>query len=136
MKLQQKSSFHCPFFMRNVRSNFYFELIPSNSTNIQDYEMKSISDKLTKNVGFIELEKTGTIWDRTSDDKIQINVSVDVGEIRTRFHATFWQKLMLFWTEYLAVLVVFIFCFNKLKLYLFSRRIFRAWEIIPWKKIY
>lgn len=98
--------------------------------------MKSISDKLTKNVGFIELEKTGTIWDRTSDDKIQINVSVDVGEIRTRFHATFWQKLMLFWTEYLAVLVVFIFCFNKLKLYLFSRRIFRAWEIIPWKKIY
>lgn len=122
--------------MRNVKSNFYFDLIPSNSTNIRDYEMTSISEKLTRNVGFIKFDKTSAVWDRSSDDKIRINLSVDIGEIRSRFHATFWQKLMFFWTEYLAVLVVLVVCFNKLKFYLFTRQVFRAWEIIPWKKVY
>lgn len=136
--MEQKSSFHCPYFMRNVKSNFYFELIPNNSTQINDYRITSIHKKLTSNVGYIRYEKTNEMWDRsiTDDDKIQINLRVDVGEIRSRFHATFWQKLMLFWTEYLAVLVVFVFCCNKLKFYLFSRQVLRAWEIIPWKKIY
>ncbi len=136
--MEQKSSFHCPYFMRNVKSNFYFELIPNNSTQINDYRITSIHKKLTSNVGYISYEKTNEMWDRsiTDDDKIQINLRVDVGEIRSRFHATFWQKLMLFWTEYLAVLVVFVFCCNKLKFYLFSRQVLRAWEIIPWKKIY
>lgn len=136
LNLEQKSSFHCPHFMRNVKSNFYFELIPTNSTNIKDYEMPSIHRKLTGNVGFIGYEKTNVIWDRSSDDTITINLRLDVGEIRTRFHTTFWQKMMLFWTEYLAVLVILVFGFEKLKFYLFSRQVLRAWEIIPWKKIY
>lgn len=122
--------------MRNVKSNFYFELIPSNSTNIKDYEITAIHKKLTSNVGFIQYERTNTIWDRGSDDKVTINLCVDIGEMKTRFHTTFWQKLISFWTEYLAVLVVLVFGFNKLKLYMFSRQLLRAWEIIPWKKIY
>lgn len=136
LNLEQKSSFHCPHFMRNVKSNFYFELIPANSTTIKDYEITSIQQKLTRNVGFIKYEKTNTVWDRSSEDKVTINLSVDIGEIKTRFHTTVWQKAMSFLTEYLAVLVVFVFCFSKLKCYLFSRQVLRAWEIIPWKKVY
>lgn len=122
--------------MRNVKSNFYFELIPSNSTNIKDYHVTAIHKKLTSNVGFIKFEKTNTIWDRSTDDKVRINLCVDIGEVKTRFHTTFWQKLILFWTEYLAVLVVFVVLLNKLKWYMFTRQFLRAWEIIPWKKIY
>lgn len=122
--------------MRNVKSNFYFDLIPNNSTSIEDYEIESINKKLSGNVGFIKFEKTNTIWDRSIDDKIRINLCVDIGEIKSRFHTTFWQKLILFWTEYLAVLLVFVFIFNKLKFYMFSRQLLRAWQIIPWKKIY
>lgn len=136
LNLEQKSSFFCPYFMRNVKSNFYFELIPSNSTNIRDYEITTIQKRLASNVGFMKFEQTNAIWDRSADDEVRINLSVDIGEVNTRFHTTFWQKLMSFWTEYLAVLVVFVFLFNKLKFYMFSRRLLRAWEIIPWKKIY
>lgn len=122
--------------MRNVKSNFYFELIPSNSTNIKDYEIATINKKLTSNVGFIRFKETNTQFDRSVDDKLIINMCVDIGEMKTRFHKTFWQKLILFWTEYLAVLVIFIYCINKLKFYMFNRQLLRAWEIIPWKKIY
>lgn len=123
--------------MRNVKSNFYFNLIPSNSTDIKDYEITEILKKLASNVGFIKFEKTNTIWDRSAeDDKVKINLCIDVGEIKSRFHTTFWQKLILFWTEYFAVVAVFVFIFNKIKFYLFSRQFLRAWEIIPWKKIY
>lgn len=136
LRLEQKSSFLCPYFMRNVKSNFYFDLIPSNSTNIKDYDVIAINKKLSSNVGFIRFETTNTQWDRSFDDKIIINLCVDIGEIHSRFHTTFWQKLILFWTEYLAILVILIYISNRLKFYMFSRQWLRAWEIIPWKKIY
>ncbi|KAJ6623777.1 Transmembrane protein [Pseudolycoriella hygida] len=137
LKLEQKSSFHCPYFMRKVKSNFYYELIPTNSTHIHDYEVTQIRKKLANNVGFIQFEKTNTHWDRRSeDDKVVINLSVDIGEVKSRFHLTFWQKLLSFWTKYLAVLVIFVYFVSKFKFYLFSRRILRAWQIIPWQKIH
>lgn len=124
--------------MRHIKSHFHHQLIPENSTTIDDYNLLSVRRKLTNNPGYLQFGQT--VHQHSSygqiDGGIRVHVRVDVNEIGARYHTTFWQKALQIWMQYLSVLCAFIVAVGQIKEYMFGRQIIRAWEVVPWKKLY
>lgn len=137
LEFRQKSTFYCPFFMRHIKSHFHHQLIPENSSTIDDYNLLGVQKILANNPGYLQFGKTvqqsshGHI-----DNGILVTVRVDVNEIGARYHTTFWQKALQIWIQYLSVLCAFVVAVGQIKEYMFGRQIIRAWEVVPWKKLY
>lgn len=137
MELYQRTAFICPFFMRNRKSHFYPNVIPINSTSIKDYEMRQILLKLRQNVGYLQFEQKDLHWNMNGGDgKIRITLNIDIGEMAARYRTSFWQNVSHIWMQYVSLLIVFVFLIDKLKSWMFGRQMIRAWETIPWKKLY
>lgn len=137
MELYQRTAFYCPFFMRNHKSHFYPNVVPFNSTNIKDFEMRHILLKLRQNVGYLQFEQKDVNWNANGGDgKILVTLNVDIGEMKARYRTSFWQNISHIWMQYVSVLIVFVFLIDKLKSWMFGRQMIRAWETIPWKKLY
>lgn len=136
IKMNQKLGFYCPFFLHHKKTHFFYTLVPENSTDIEDFDHSNIQQRLTNNPAYITYEKTSKSWNRHQNDITVLNIVLNVEEVMTRYHKTFWQRVGFIWIEYLSILIVFCYTLDKLKSYLFSEQIIRAWEIIPWKKLY
>lgn len=137
LKLVQRTGFHCPFFLRQIKSHFYHSIIPENSTNIRDYEMIAIRKKLKNNPAYMNVDQSPvTHWNRIPSSDIVLNIELNIDEVESRYHTSFWQRLGQIWIHYLSIFLVVAYLMEKLKSYIFSRQMIRAWEIIPWKKIY
>lgn len=142
LRFQQRSTFNCPNFW-GKRQTFFpnLELIPANSTNLEDYSMSAIDHALRTNVGYLEFATSngGFKWqananaNRPFDQRIRLNVVIDIDEIEVRYWTTFGQQMFRIWMEYLAVLVVLVVLVDRFKAFVFSRMWLRPWEIQPWK---
>lgn len=137
LKLTQRTGFYCPFFLRQIKSHFYHTILPENSTNIRDYELVAIRKKLRNNPAYMNVDPTPVMhWRRIPSSDIVLNIDLHIDEVTGRYHTTFWQRLGQVWIHYLSLFLVCAYLMEKLKSYIFSRQMIRAWEIIPWKKIY
>lgn len=137
LQLVQRTGFYCPFFLRQIRSHFYHDLVLENSTNIRDYEIESIRSKLLNNPAYMTNAQSPIIrWHRQPSTEVILNINIRIDETITRYHTSYWQRLGQIWIHYLSIFLVCAYLMEKLKSYLFSRQAIRAWEIIPWKKIY
>ncbi|XP_031623184.1 transmembrane protein 231 isoform X2 [Contarinia nasturtii] len=137
LKLIQRTGFHCPFFLRHLKSHFYHDIIPENSTIIRDYEMVNIRKKLKNNPAYMTVDQMPVIhWNRIPSNDVTLNIDVHIDEMSGRYRTSFWQQLGQIWIIYLSIFLVCAYLMEKLKNYIFSRQMIRAWEIIPWKKIY
>lgn len=132
----QRTGFYCPYFLRQIKSHFYHSIVPENSTNIQDYEIVNIRRKLKNNPAFMAINPATTYWRRRPTGDIVLTVSLSIDEVESRYHTSLWQRLGQIWIYYLSIFLVCAYGMEKLKSYIFSRQMIRAWEIIPWKKIY
>ncbi|XP_055685304.1 uncharacterized protein LOC129791260 [Lutzomyia longipalpis] len=132
-KLHQKSSFYCPFFIRNVQSRFNpFNL---NATNFGDFRTVKVYEKLKMNPAYIGFEDTKKFTEPT-DGVAAVKIHVEIGEISARYHTSVWRKVRELWIQYFCLAVLFLLAVQKVKDYAFSKFIVRAWESIPWKKAY
>lgn len=137
LDLIQRTAFHCPFFLRQIKSHFYHTVVPENSTDTKDYEMSAIRKKLRNNPAYMSVGQTPVIqWNRIPSNEIVLNIDLHINEVAGRYHTSFWQRLGQVWIHYLSIFLVCAYLMEKLKSYIFSRQMIRAWEIIPWKKIY
>lgn len=136
MIVEQYQGFYCPFFLRSIRSHFYHDILPENSSDIGDYELPTIRKRLTNNPAYVIANTPKIQWNRFIANEIQLNVNLNVNESITRYNVSYWQHLGLIWIQYLSILVVCWKALDKLKDYMFSHQLIKAWEIIPWKKIY
>lgn len=137
LKLIQRTAFYCPFFLRHIKSHFFHTIIPENSTNIRDYEMSTIRKRLRNNPAYMSVEPNPTTyWKRIPSTDIVLNIDLNIDEMTGRYYTTFWQRFGQMWIYYLSLFLVCAYTMEKLKSYIFSRQMIRAWEIIPWKKIY
>lgn len=140
LDFQQKLTFYCPFFMRrHIKTHFHHNLIPQkNRTNLMDYQLVTIQRKLYNNPAYLKFTKRAEhlSFGGSNVNEILVHISVDVNEIGARYHKTFWQKCQQIWMEYLSLLCVFVVIVDRVMGYMFGRQIIRAWEVIPWKKLY
>lgn len=137
LELVQRTGFHCPFFLRHIKTHFYHEIVSENSTNIRDYELSVIRRKLHNNPAYLTNEQSPIVyWKRKPSNEIVVNVHISIDEQMTRYNMSYWQRLAQIWLHYLSIFLICAWLMDKLKSYMFSRQLIRAWEIIPWKKIY
>lgn len=136
MMVKQSQGFYCPFFLRSIRSHFYHDILPENSSDINDYDLSAIRTRLTNNPAYVITDTPKMRWNRFRANEIQLNVNLNINESIARYNVSYWQRLGLIWIQYLSILIVCWKAIDKLKDYMFSQQMIKAWEIIPWKKIY
>lgn len=134
LKLHQLATFHCPFFLRNIKSHFFHSLIPENTTDIRDYDFRTIRRQIVNNPGYMMFDKTNEFWNQHQQNQIIINVIIHIGESKSIYHSTFWQKLGRLWLQYLSIFVIFWYAADRLKNYMFTTQMIRAWALLPWKQ--
>lgn len=143
LRFQQRSSFNCPNYLRNRQTYFeHLDLIPTNSTNLEEYSINAIGDTLRRNVGFLEFEqmKGGVKWQplvnthNPWDRRIRLNVVIHINNMEVRYWTSIGQQMFRMWIEYLAVLVVFVLAVDQFKRCVFAKIWLRTWEVLPWKQ--
>lgn len=137
LQLIQRAGFYCPFFLRQIKSHFYHTIIPGNSTDLRDYEMATIRKKLYNNPAYMTNDQSAVVyWNRKPYSDIVLNIHISIDETMCRYNTSYWQRLGQIWIHYLSIFLICAYVMEKIKSYMFSRQLIRAWEIIPWKKIY
>ncbi|XP_063839214.1 transmembrane protein 231 isoform X2 [Ostrinia nubilalis] len=64
----------------------------------------------------------------------EINIYLRVPEMLIRYLPSILQELKWAWPQYLSLVVVFYWIFNRIKKFVFNNRLLMAWEVVPWKK--
>ncbi|XP_028170232.1 transmembrane protein 231 [Ostrinia furnacalis] len=65
---------------------------------------------------------------------MEINIYLRVPEMLIRYLPSILQELKWAWPQYLSLVVVFYWIFNRIKKFVFNNRLLMAWEVVPWKK--
>ncbi|KAG6460865.1 hypothetical protein O3G_MSEX012281 [Manduca sexta] len=80
--------------------------------------------------------QTKTVYERIQyahTDTMEIRINLRIPEMQFRYTPSILQEIKWAWPQYLSIVVIFYWLFNKAKTFVFRRRMFMAWEIIPWK---
>lgn len=59
-----------------------------------------------------------------------------VPELMIRYETPIVHKVLIIWIKFISIYVVFFLLASKLKDVAYGRYFIRAWEVIPWKKLY
>lgn len=116
----QKQEIICPFFLRNVKTHFFFEKIYENATKLEDFHISKVLDNLERNAIFFKFMETSTDQHEFNGDKTTFQIKMKIPEVAIRYRKTFWQKLNDVWMNYLAIFAVTFFLANLLLKYLFE----------------
>lgn len=57
-----------------------------------------------------------------------------IPEMKVLYIPSLLQELKWAWPQYLSLVVVFYWIFNKIKRFIFNNRLLMAWKVIPWKQ--
>ncbi len=72
----------------------------------------------------VRLENSYVLWRRGSASTFLLDVHVSYPEQTVSFRPGFWQMLKWAWVQYVAVLIVFVFVFRRIKTFVFEKQIF------------
>jgi transmembrane protein 231 len=122
LEAEQDQALVCPFFMRNVKSHFFFEKLNENQTDLEEYEISTIKDQLAHNPMYFKFHETSTDLDELDDDKTSIRIRMKIPEIPIRYKKSFWQKLMDSWMQFLSLFAITFTIINFLLGHLFENR--------------
>ncbi|KAJ8729312.1 hypothetical protein PYW08_000893 [Mythimna loreyi] len=79
---------------------------------------------------------TNTLYSRSQHGdtgSMTVQISLRVPEMEIKYTPSLIQELKWAWPQYLSLLVIFYWIFNKIKMFVFCNRLVMAWEIQPWK---
>nr|XP_026500403.1 transmembrane protein 231 isoform X2 [Vanessa tameamea] len=65
---------------------------------------------------------------------MDLNIVLKISEIQIRYLPSLLQELKWAWPQYLSLLFIFYCFFNRIKRFVFSKRLLMAWKIVPWSK--
>ncbi|XP_012159104.1 uncharacterized protein LOC101462281 [Ceratitis capitata] len=138
LKLKQYIEFTCPFPGRNVKTQFRQVELHSNTShfNLHDYQISSLLEQFKANPAYFQLSEEEIYYRREPGSSLRIQLDLDVLQVPARYHLSVWERLGQFWLYFASFFGISFYIMNKLKDYLFGQHIIRAWEVIPWKKLY
>lgn len=116
----------CPFFMRNVRSHFFYENVSENQTNFEEFKLEKIASTLERNPMHFRFIEESTDFGALNMDETTLKIILNIPQVNIRYNKTFWQKMNDIWINYIAVFIVTIFIANWTLGYLYENRILMA----------
>lgn len=124
----QSQSLICPFFLRNVKSHFFYENL---NQTLEHFHLAKIQETLEKNPLHFEFVESSTDLQEIDKGKTTIKIRMKIPEVEVRYQKTFWQALNELWVNYFAVLMITIVTANFLLSHLFEKRWLLARELLP-----
>lgn len=122
LEADQNQALACPFFLRRVKSHFFYEKLHENQTNLEEFEMRKIQQRLEHNPLLFKFRETSSDVSELSNIKTTIKIKLKIPEIPIRYQKTFWQKAMNVWIHFLALFVISYGIINFLLTLLFENR--------------
>ncbi|KAG5674426.1 hypothetical protein PVAND_004398 [Polypedilum vanderplanki] len=122
LEAEQDLALICPYFLRNVKSHFFFSNIHENQTDIEEYEISSIKERLKHNPMHFKFHEFSTDMNELDKYKTSIKLRIKIPEIPIRYKKSFWQKLMDVWMQFLALFIITFTIINFLLGHLFENR--------------
>lgn len=65
---------------------------------------------------------------------LTIEGQIRIPEMEVHYSPSILQELKWAWPQYLSLVVVFYWLFDRIKRFVFNNRLLMAWEVLPWKK--
>lgn len=122
LEAEQVQALACPFFLRKIKSHFFYEKLNENQTNLEEFQIGKIQERLEHNPMHLKFQETSTDMSEINNDVTSIKIKLKIPEIAMRYQKTFWQKLMDFWINFLALFVISLTIINFLLTHLFENR--------------
>lgn len=89
------------------------------------------------NPAYLTIDSSPVVrFNRLNAPGVTITVGLDIDETISRYDSSYWQRLGIFWIQYLSIFIVVWKLVDLMKNYMFTTQMVNAWEIIPWKKIH
>jgi hypothetical protein len=118
----QSKTLVCPFFLRNVKSHFFFDNLHENQTNLEEFRIAKIRENLQRNPLQFEFQESSMDLENVDSDKTSISVNLRIPDIPIRYRKGFWKILNDIWINYIAIFAVTFFALNFLLNALFESR--------------
>lgn len=122
----QQQALVCPFFLRNVKSHFFFEKLNENQTDVDEFKLARIQENLEQNPLHLRFQETATDLKELDTDKTTVKIKLKIPQIAIRYQKTFWQLINDAWINYVAVFAVTFSVANLILNLLFENRWLRA----------
>ncbi len=120
LNVHQLMSLQCPFFMRNIKSLFFLDILNSNQTTLSDYKLKEIERKLQNNPAYFYFDEKSTYYGDLKDGGTSIRINMKIQELQLRYKHSFWQNVSNAWIVYLSIAIITFLSANCLLTCLFS----------------
>lgn len=126
-------SFNCPLLFHHQETLFH----PLNLTSqlAKDYTAISIQNRIQRNPGYFHFERVNSFLDPDLDSNT-LTFHLKVPELMIRYEIPVWQKMFQLWVKFVSLYIIFYWAAQKVKNFAYGKYWVRAWEVIPWKKIY
>lgn len=133
LDVTQKRALQCPYFMRNIKSHIHYPQL-NNNASLEQFSIKFLRAEMMKNPIFFEFKELSKITLPSSEDKVTINLDLNINEVSVRYNYTLWQKVSSIWIQYIAIFVIFYKIALKLVEFVFNNQCLITWKVEPWKK--
>ncbi|XP_045762364.1 transmembrane protein 231 [Maniola jurtina] len=106
--------------------------------NHETYNTKNIVDFILDEYLIREVTTVvNPIYARTQNGQtgtMDLSINLRIAEMKFRYTPSLIQELKWAWPQYLSLLLIFYWLFERIRKFVFSNRLLMAWEIIPWRK--
>lgn len=119
---KQIQPLQCPFFMRNVRSHFFYENVNENGTKFEDFKIEKIEENLVRNPMHFRFVEESTDFGSLNKDETTLKIKLIIPQVAIRYNKTFWQKMNDIWINYIAVCILTFFLGKMILGFLFENR--------------
>lgn len=122
LRVYQSQALVCPFFLRNVKSHFFFDNLNENKTNLEEFTVGSIREHVEHNPMYFAFMETSTDYEEFNDEKTTLKIRIKIPELGIRYRKSFWQKFMDYWMQFISIFIITIAVENYLLNYIFENR--------------
>jgi transmembrane protein 231 len=115
-------------------NNFYNYSIISNGNDINSYKLDTIIKEYSRRNISTTLTNVYTSFALGKTRKFNMDLKIRYPEDNIYYRPGFWQIMKWAWVQYLAIYIIISWFVNKIKSYIFSRRLVLFYEENPLKK--
>jgi len=120
---------------RGLDTRFNASVIDPTSTYAESYDLGTILKTYASRNVTTKLENEYSVWTsgRAAGSPFKLNVHVRYPEEKMLYQPGFWQLIKWGWVQYVSVLLVFLFVFNRITCFIFQNQLVPTIVERPWK---
>ncbi|KAI8428046.1 hypothetical protein MSG28_002339 [Choristoneura fumiferana] len=131
--LRLYQTIHLPCMVNNIDTKYNHSLF----NQLKDRQENAV-DAIIRDYFIREaIVMTQTLHSRSQNSHtgtMHMNIRLRVPETEVLYKPSLLQELKWAWPQYLSIVAVFYWIFNKIKKFVFNNRLLMAWEVVTWKR--